>query len=88
MSKFACFVPNEEREEEYDPKVAKDIGGLISDMLNKPKAQGVDSFPFRANKPKAQMCCAETDMNGYTFTQALVDQHGNVTCTECGKELL
>lgn len=32
-------------------------------------------------------CCAETDMNGYTYTHALVSEKGIISCTECGQEL-
>jgi len=39
------------------------------------------------SKPRVANCCAETDMNGYTYTHALISEEGIISCTECGQEL-
>lgn len=77
MSKFASFVPKHEREKE---KVKlKPI-----DHVDRANAK---RLLWQNRKIRVANCCAETDMNGYTYTHALVSEEGIISCTECGQEL-
>ena len=72
MSKFASFVPKLEREKEKDDEV---------DRANAKR------LLWQNRKLRVASCCAETDMNGYTITHALVSEEGIISCMECGQEL-
>ena len=74
MSKFANFVPDPERDKE--------------DMLNAERLiKSLTSPNIWKRSPRVANCCAETDMNGYTYTHALISEKGIISCTECGQEL-
>lgn len=72
MSKFASFVPKLERE--------------ANDEVDRANAKRL-LWQNRNRKIRVANCCAETDMNGYTYTHALVSKEGIITCVECGQEL-
>lgn len=72
MSKFASFVPKLEREKEKDDEV---------DRANAKR------LLWQNRRIRVANCCTETDMNGYTYTHALVSEEGIISCTECGQEL-